>query len=220
MRRLRKADDWREQLVPGYARLGVEEWQKTATGARRQAAAALGFEIADQAWVAEQAVTSPFSPQKSGQYRMIPMPRMPRRVSSAFFAPTVSLPADRTATAFDLVVVGPEERPIAFRFEPPDESPEARHGYDHVQLCEKVAHREVELKGAVTPLPVSYPAFPLPSHDPTTRFLAMVVALHGYPDGVEDVVDGALKGRVVMVKSCLDTVRGMLSANRPKPASA
>ena len=34
-------------------------------------------------------------------------------------------------------------------------------------------------------LPTTYPAFPIPSEDAVTRFLAMAVAMHGFPTGVD-----------------------------------
>lgn len=211
--------NWPDQLMRGYARLGVAEWRESRPRARRRAADRLGVDIADNEQLALRAVVAPFSDREGGDFRLIPMPRMPRRVASAFFAPIGHASADRMLTAFDLVVVN-EARPIAFRFEPGHVGAEQRHGYDHVQLSEKVARRSIELNRAVQPLPVTYPAVPLPSHDTTTRFLAMVVAMHGFPDGTRRVVEEILEGRMGSVRGCMEAVDALLSGKRTAPRSA
>ena len=206
--------EWPGVLMRGYARLGVTEWRESRTGARKKAAGRLGFDIADNEHLALRAVVAPFSAHGGGDFRMIPMPRMPRRVGSGFFAPIVPASADRALTAFDLVVIGAQDKPIAFRFEPGHVGPAQRHGYDHVQLSEKVARRSVELNRAVSPLPVSYPAVPLPSYDAATRFLALLVAMHGFPEGTQGVVEEVLGGRMGLVRSCMDAVDCLLFGKR------
>ena len=61
-------------------------------------------------------------------------------------------------------------------------------------------------------LPTTYPAFPIPSQDSVTRFLALAVAMHGFPSGVDDVLDDAFKGQPKKRKTYLDMTVGMLNA--------
>ena len=111
--------------------------------------------------------------------------------------------------SFDLLVLQ-RGRAIAFRFEP-GSTKSALHAYDHVQLSESLGAREVGLSQLMSPMPTHFPAFPLPSHDNVTRFLALVVAMHGYPDGVDRILGAAFSGRPNEHRVYFDITRGMLT---------
>ncbi|MYB37032.1 MAG: hypothetical protein F4Y26_06525 [Gammaproteobacteria bacterium] len=111
--------------------------------------------------------------------------------------------------SFDLLVLQ-RARAIGFRFEPGSTS-SAVHDYDHVQLSESLGDREVGLSQLLSPMPTQFPAFPLPSHDNVTRFLALVVAMHGYPDGIDRILGAAFSGRPNEHRAYFDITRAMLT---------
>lgn len=172
------------ELAVTYARLGLRDWPTRRGGVRN--ASAMGVRIATHLHEARQAVEQPFDPESDGahQMRLLPIPRGHRRVPVAFFAPRVASRYDPRRLAFDLVVLQ-QMTPVAFRFEPGSQLGGA-HGYDHVQLSGSVGGGKVQLMQA-PPLPATYPAAPLPTRDEVARLLALIVAMHGYPDGVKDV---------------------------------
>ena len=199
-----------DDLLLAYARLGLRHWERESLRVKAEARK-IGVEIATKIGVAESAVASPFRPfsGNGNSMKLIPMPCKQNRVFAAFFAPWLGR-ADRAGLSFDLVVLLPQGAPSAFRFEPESQFSVTPHGYDHVQLNASLGRRQVPLVGAVSPLPTTYPAFPIPSEDPITRFLAMAVAMHGYPSGVDNVLDDAFKGHAKKRKTYLDMTRAMM----------
>lgn len=137
------------------------------------------------------------------------MPRGQDGVYAAFFAPWVSARGNGDSVSFDLLVLQ-RDRAIAFRFEP-GSTRSAVHAYDHVQLSETLGGREVGLTQLLSPMPTEFPAFPLRSHDNVTRFLALVVAMHGYPDGIDRILGAAFSGRPNEHKAYFDITRAMLT---------
>lgn len=200
-----------DDLLLAYARLGLRHWARESPRVKARARR-LGVDIAEKNAVAERAVTSPFrkSAVNRNPMRLIPMPCKQNRVFAAFFVPWVGS-GGRGGLSFDLVVLSQQGPPFAFRFEPRSQYPMTPHGYDHVQLNESLIQRQVALQGAVSALPTRYPAFPIPSKNPVTRFLAMAVAMHGFPSGVDDVLDGAFKGQASKRKTYWDMTATMLS---------
>ncbi len=198
------------ELLLAYARLGLQHWANESPRVKARARV-LGVDIATQQGMAESAVTIPFRPyaRNGNPMKLIPMPCRQNRVFAAFFAPWVGR-AGQAALSFDLVVLSPRGSPFAFRFEPGSQRSVTAHGYDHVQLNELLGQRQVTLSGVVTQLPTTYPAFPIPSNDPITRFLAMAVAMHGYPRGIDDVLDNAFKGQPNKRKTYLEMTKEML----------
>ena len=178
-------------LVLPYALLGVKKWKETSSNPRTQARISKELEgrIADDEPMANHAVTRPFHPSSDDCSKLIlvPMPCKRRGMTGAFFTPVSSSVAE---PSFDLVVMMTKGS-IAFRFEPADVEGRA-HGYDHVQLSRSIGRRSLALPGSLDWLPDSYPAFLIPGQSLASRFLAMVVAMHGYPRGARDILDEAL----------------------------
>ncbi len=195
------------ELLLAYARLGLDHWSKESQRVKRRARA-IRLDITTKIDVAARAVTRPFEPfAATGEpMRLIPMPCKQNRVFAAFFAPWIG----RDGLSFDLVVLSEQGAPFAFRFEPGSQYATTAHGYDHVQMNESLGQRQVELDGAVTPLPTRYPAFPIPGESPVTRFLAMAVSMHGFPRGVDRILDDAFKGHALKRKTYLDMTAQML----------
>ena len=199
-----------DELLLAYARLGLQHWANESLRVKARARA-IRVDIATQRAAAENAVTNPFRPLSSNgnSMRLIPMPCEQNRVYAAFFAPWIS-GTGPAGLSFDLVVLSQQGPPLAFRFEPGSQYSVTPHGYDHVQLNESLGHQQVPLGGGVTPLPTTYPAFPIPSKDPVTRFLAMAVAMHGYPSGVDKVLQAAFQGKANRRRTYMEITKKIL----------
>lgn len=199
------------KLLLAYAKLGVQEWQSKPQLAKRKARS-IQVRIAENEALAARVLKKPFkrSADNGDEMVLIPMPCRQKRVFAAFFAPCI----DRRGweyLSFDLVVLVQQGRAIGFRFEAGTEGGNGSHGYDHAQLSEALGRRKVELAGALLPLPTAYPAFPIPSHDTIARFLAMAVAMHGFPNGVDDVLADAFRGRFSRRMAYWDTTVEMMT---------
>ena len=201
-----------DELLLAYARLGLQHWASVSLSVKRRARN-VRVDIATQPAAAENAVTNPFRPfaANGNPMRLIPMPCKQNKVYAAFFAPGVG-GAGPAGLSFDLVVLSQQGSPFAFRFEPGSDYSTTRHGYDHVQLNESLGKRQVPMEGAVSPLPTTYPAFPIPSKDPVKRFLTLAVAMHGYPSGVDQVLDDAFKGRANRQKTYLEITKAIMAS--------
>lgn len=196
------------ELVFAYARLGVRDWKSKSREVKKQARS-IGVDIAVHEALAARALAKPFDPTSGNgdEMTLIPMPSGRRRVYGAFFSPWRGGSGSREHLSFDLVVLTQQGLPIAFRFEPG--VGRATHGYDHVQLSESLGKRQAAFGRLLSPVPTSYPAVPLPSQDAATRFLSMVVAMHGFPRGVDDVLEDAFKGEWRKRKTYLDMTKAM-----------
>ena len=199
-----------DELLLAYARLGLEHWATESQRVKARARA-IGVGIATTISTAAYAVSKPFQPHAGNGVPMtlIPMPCKQNHVFAAFFAPWHGQAGPATLS-FDLVILLRQGSPFAFRFEPGSHYSVTAHGYDHAQISQSLGQRQVPLGGVVSPLPTTYPAIPIPSKDPVTRFLAMAVAMHGFPSGVDDVFDNAFKGQPKRRKIYLDMTVAML----------
>ncbi len=170
-------------------------------------------EIATSEQLARRAVETPFDSNASDeQMYLIPMPCGQRKVYAAFFAPWLALQSGSTDWSFDLVVLLQQSGSVAFRFEAGSAKPDTTHGYDHAQLSESLGGGKVALANP-TPLPKTYPAFPIPSTDALTRFLALVVGMHGYPRGIDGILERAFGGRPER-KKYLNLTKAMLRKDK------
>jgi len=79
-----------------------------------------------------------------------------------------------------------------------------------VQLSWRFGHRLVEPAGALSWLPDSYPAFPLPGKEPLDRFLMLVVALHGFPGGTHALLREIDPSRPARVREFASRLGGLL----------
>ena len=207
-----------DEVVQAYACLGVRQWSKQDRNLRREATQTLSVGVADNVGTAVQAVKSPFRHGAERRFVLIPIPCLSDKRNLAFFAPINAGPT----VAFDLAVVVQRQHAIAFRFEPADAGCEQSHGYDHVQLSRSLGHRETRLGNSVSWLPDSYPALPLAARDTRDRFLAMAVAMHGYPHGVMRVLRQATADSS-LEKDCLNRIKALLrlsTNDRATPGSA
>ena len=197
------------ELLQKYATLGWEHWNEKSNEYKRQVQKQIGVDIAASRWIAENAATNPFRPGK--QVTLIPMPCEQKNISAAFFVPWAG-GDDGTDLSFDLVVLLDQGSPstFAFRFESASQYSGTTHGYDHMQLSNSLCQRQVSLNGALSHLPSKYPALPIPGKEPVTRFLAMVVSMHGYPNDVNKILNRAFSGRLNKSKIYQNLTRKML----------
>lgn len=201
------------ELLLKYARLGLEHWKRESRDVT-QRARDIGVEIASDRGAAEYAATNPFrwTAVNGGQRLvLIPMPCKPRDMSAAFFVPWTE-ENDSTELSFDLVILLGRDSPhsMAFRFEPASHDSKSTHGYNHAQLSNSLGKRRIPLRNALPHLPTTYPAFPISTEDSEKRFLAMAVAMHGYPNGFPDIIKEVFKGEPTKQRAYLDMTKAML----------
>ena len=202
-----------DELALEYARLGVKSWNRRDRATRKAAKVALAIDIAEDEYTASEVVKKPFRAGTDKALVLIPMP-MPEGRELAFFAPVDARRSDG-AVAYDLALVVDECRhAVGFRLEPADIGADQSHGYDHVQLNVAMGHRTAPLARTATWLPDSYPAFPLRSSGMRDRFLAMTLAMHGFPQHVVDVVNQVAKRHVGLVEDCLTRIDGLIGRGR------
>ena len=199
-----------DELVLTYALLGIESWTRTERTTRKAARAALGIDIADDTHTASEVVKKPFRADADGALVLIPMPLLPEKRGLAFFAP-INVQQGEDAVAFDLaLLVDGGRHALGFRFEPADVGEDRTHGYDHMQLSTALGHRSAPLRATADWLPDSYPAFPIRSKDMRDRFLAMALAMHGFPEGVADVVERIATRGSPLAKDCISRIDEMV----------
>lgn len=201
-----------EKLLKNYARIGWKDWNKKTKNVQNQTKRQIRVDIAETEWKAMDAVIKPF--QVNGvngkPMQLIPMPCMPRNMPAAFFVPWIES-KESTDIAFDLVVLPDQSpHPFAFRFEPAEQDSTSSHGYSHVQLSKSLGKRRMPLNNVPSHFPTSYPAFPIPSKDPLTRFLMMAVTMHGFSSGFNDVLDDAFQGDKSKYQTYRDMTKAML----------
>ena len=198
-----------DELVLAYALLGVGWWNRKDRTTREAAKAVLEIDIADDEYTARDVVMSPFRAETGKPLVLIPMP-LPEKRGLAFFAP-VGVRQGHGTVAFDLALVVDKGRhALGFRFEPADAGEDQSHGYEHVQLSVAMGHRTARLSKTPSWLPDSYPAFPIPTKNMRDRFLAMALAMHGFPQGVVDVVDQIASRNAALARECRSRINGMV----------
>lgn len=215
-------------LMRLYALRGVREWTRPANSDLRRVAKRL---IRDGIVENEAGVTQVF---RGNDPRFLPMADLPSLRRSGyewcFFLPLlergelVSLVLLLLCRQEDsgtgegtgrlrACEAAPPRAPLAFRFERERESG-SRHQYWHMQLTRRIkvpGGNDIEVRRLPGWLPDSYPAFPVPGESWLDMFLAMLTAVHGYPNGVEAVVRSLWQkaSRPEEARVCLKRLRAM-----------
>lgn len=204
------------ELMRLYALRGVREWRQQANRDWRRAAKRMigGGRIVEN----EAGVKQVF---KGLDSRFLPMAELSSLKRSGydwcFFLPLVQ--SGQLASLVLLLLAQQEgtgtdgKVPLAFRFEREGET-ESRHQYWHVQLTRKIkvpGGKDIDVKRLPIWLPDSYPAFPVPGDSWLDMFLALLTAVHGYPDGVENVIRGLWQkaSRPQEARVCLERLKLM-----------
>ena len=164
------------ELMREYALHGIRQWRDVDLDLRRRANRCLGNKVIDSERELRYQIDRPshdkFFPMPRGSYQ--------RDLKYCFFR------TEYRKSFLQCVLVN-DTNSLILRFEPADE-PGLNHDYAHVQFCRE------DKGGGIIPLeipdwiPDSYPAFPLPSSEPLKLFLAMVTAVHGRSNGIQDIL--------------------------------
>ena len=185
-----------DTLMLLYARRGIDDWKKAKPIMRRNAAQCLGMNIADNETEAAVTINTAYSPGFDSHTKglwFIPMPKMNKRgIERCFFLPIRRWVSDGWNLSFDLFILVSNKNCLAFRFEPAH-AYNSRHNYPHVQPSRRLLLKSIQPNGVPEWLPESYPAFPIPAKNPLGIFLSMVVSVHGFHGGLDDLLPDVLK---------------------------
>ena len=185
-----------DTLMLLYARRGIDDWKKAKPIMRRNATQCLGMSIADNETEAAVTINTTYSPGPDSHTKgfwFIPMPKMNRRgIERCFFLPIRRWTSYGSNLSFDLFILVSNKNCLAFRFESAH-AHKSRHNYPHVQPSRRLLLKSVQPNGVPEWLPESYPAFPIPAKNPLGIFLSMVVSVHGFRGGLDDLLPDVLK---------------------------
>lgn len=116
--------------------------------------------------------------------KLVPMPlseETRKHIHSAF----IILPNynnNAGGTNFALVILSKKRRPLAFRYEGPEEMGD-KHGFFHVQMCRSFPKEEMQLEiislSHIEDFSDSVPSFPLPAQCHHSLLIAALVSLFG-----------------------------------------
>lgn len=201
------------ELLQLYVRRGVIEWCEDHTaGERRDTARTVGLPIVESE---HEALTALYQNNSDKGIDFIPMPRLDApKIEWAFFAPRWETRTSVDGWVFDLFLLLDQDRHLGFRLEPADGYVGGRHEFSHVQLSWRFGHKLVEPAQPLKWLPDSYPAFPLPGTESVDRFLMLLVALHGFPGGVGELLREIDPGRPIRARNLTKRVNGLLGGGR------
>ena len=174
-------------LLRLYARRGLEDWRNESRNFRNYAIRSLSADIALDETQADVTINATYVAADGSvdRFRFIPMPRIPRRGPNRFFfLPIREYVNGKVRYSFDLFLLAESGNSLGFRFEP-SHGIHTPHGYPHVQICRELLRKTIVIHAAPNWVPVSYPAFPIPSGCPVDIFLAMAVAVHGFRNGLD-----------------------------------
>lgn len=179
-------------LMKVYARKGLEDWKSAPGSTKTVVLRILANRVATSEWEANNAIEAIREEPTLGRCRFIPMPTVNHTgAKHCFFLP---MKAGEGKAAFDLLLFIDGGKWLGFRFEPAD-APQSTHGYGHVQLNKVMFRKQIPVEGIPDWLPEHYPAFPIRTSDPLQMFLAMATAVHGYENGMVNVVRELFKSR-------------------------
>ena len=188
-----------KELLRRYARRGLADWQKLPQKKRRTCNQ-LGLKIIEKDWQ----ISNMLSKNPTDSY-FIPMPKVNHRgVEHCFFLPIRS--PHKNGVKFELFLVVDKQNCLGFRFEAADTK--GTHNYNHVQITRQMT---LSAKGIPTWLPESYPAFPISSTEPLDMFLYMATSVHGYKDGMQQVIEDIFQDNPSVGKSTVQRWQERLS---------
>ena len=167
-----------EKLLRHYSKKGLAEWHKLSLEERKVPEKQLRQRIVENDFQIQSTIMS----TNSTNSFFIPMPKVNHRgIKHCFFLP-IGSPYEN-GIKFELFLVVDEKNCLGFRFETAHSV--GSHTYNHIQIA-----RQLTLPaGGIPPwLPVSYPAFPMSSAEPLDMFLYMATSVHGYGDGMQQVI--------------------------------
>ena len=170
-----------QRVVREYAMVGIREWKLASVDEQSSARERVGYDITEHEW----GIYAMFDEKSTA---IIPMPRGPeqRQIERSFFRFTGKWSDETPRITFKLLILVAEPKELAaLRFEPDGLG---THTYAHFQFCEGP-------DGAARLwVPDSYPAFPCGVSDPMGLFLYMATSVHGYEEGLMEILKEMLLG--------------------------
>lgn len=197
-----------EELLTLYAVRGIADWVKAQRSIQDRARRLLRNQIAENRWAVSNVIKASLRGSGTGPSTFIPMPKFRHKgIDQCFFLPIREPQAGKTA--FDLLLFVDESNTLGFRFEPAD-SPESTHGYGHVQLNRSMCGGGIAIEGIPKWLPETYPAFAIGTSDPVLMFLSMATSVHGYENGMQEILVNMWKSRPHRGQTYIDALRSIL----------
>ena len=175
------------RLMLEYSKKGFQDWNNEGHDLQAKSRECLSNAIIEK----DDDVAKMIRGQKNSLF--IPMPKISRKgFEWCFFLPKITHGNLKSLILFLLVNRARQDclafrfECLAFRFESPYRQ-NTPHGYLHMQLTKRIedSSSAKNLQGVPEWFPDSYPAFPIPAHDPLEMFLCMVTAVHGLHGGVD-----------------------------------
>lgn len=201
-------DPWVHELLMPYALLGWKEWAQTNDEPRRRRhRECLEGNIVDHEYDVRQVITSPASSRIGGRFPLLPMPKAPDTIEQAFFLP-LSDPVEGSPPrySFELFIIVGDNSCMAFRWELGHSAP-STHGYSHVQMCRRLARRELGISCLPDWIPDNYPAVPIRAANSFGLFLCMVTAMHGLEGGILQLIVEMMQGEPGARNTYIDKIR-------------
>lgn len=170
------------RLLHVYSVRGYNDWKRVKKAKHRQAVRALfSNAVVENERDVEKTLERVFDGEEHREL-VVPMPECAARdVDWCFFLPMNAEQDEKMILRFFLLVKCTGNNWLAFRFEKGGRR--TRHGYGHVQFCKDIP----AVVDGLGPdwLPCKDPAFPTCARDSFELFLAMVMAVHGFPGGTD-----------------------------------
>lgn len=164
-------------VIRALCERGAEEWQTRFSAPEKgQLEREIGAQIATKTDVSKQI----YSTEKR---KLVPVPlseEAMKQIHSAFIIMPV-YKNNESGTNFALVILSHKRRPIAFRFEGPEDAGD-KHRFFHAQLCRGFPKEEmlIEISLAhIEDFSDSLPSFPLAADSHHSLLIAALVSLFG-----------------------------------------
>ena len=202
-------------LMSEYSRRGIQDWKDVNSLLRRKSLECLSNAIAENEIEAKEVIAI-----KQTKSLFVPMPMKTKNRKGfewCFFLPKRNNGILNSLILF-LLVNRARKNCLAFRFETSLRQG-TPHGYPHMQLTRKTAESSSSsgnsIQGVPEWLPDSYPAFPIPAHNPLEMFLCMVTAVHGFRGGIDNLLIDIFQqaARPNDARKCIGKLTKMLNAN-------
>ena len=173
-------------LMLEYSKRGIQDWRNVNSLLRKKSLECLSNAIAENEIEAKEVIGV-----KQTKSLFVPMPmktKYNKGFEWCFFLPKRNNGILNSLILF-LLVNRARRNCLAFRFETSLRK-NTPHGYPHMQLTRKIAESSSgnSIQGIPEWIPDSYPAFPIPAHDPLEMFLCMVTAVHGFHGGIDHLL--------------------------------
>ena len=173
------------RLMRVYSVRGFRDWMRVKKSKHRRSVRALfPNAVVENERDIEKTIGRVFDGENHREL-LVPMPECSSGdVDWCFFLPMTSDQEQKVVLRFFLLIKCTGDNWLTFRFEMGGRT--TRHGYGHIQFSRSVPQAVAALGPAW--LPCKDPAFPTCARDSFELFLAMVMAVHGFPGGADTLL--------------------------------